>query len=94
MTSDTTQFWRDAAETFTLLLALFFLVPGIPSEAYPVDLFPAGLFAIAFFGVSRALRDKTLGKKWLLLGLELVGFAAIVFVANQVANILLQTNLG
>jgi hypothetical protein len=73
-------------ESALLLGGLFFTVPYVPSnELERLPLFPTGGFAVILFAFSRAMRWR---RQLTMIALETVCFAAFVWVANMVANLL------
>lgn len=80
-----------SVEALTLLAALAFTIPALPSTEDPISLMPAAAFAGALFGTSRAIRhfffrSGTSGViLWLL---EVGGFVTFAFLNNRVANML------
>ena len=78
-------------ETFLLGLALFTLVPYIPSHEEYVSRFPMVLFPIIFFTLSRLIRYRGISKGYIFLSVEILGISALSFVMYEVARLLLDT---
>jgi len=78
--------WFRLLELLSFAMALFFVVPPIPSACYSIDFLPGGIIASAFFLISRYLRDKCSFRLWQLP--EFAVFLAFAWGIKQVANIL------
>lgn len=80
------QLGLNLGEATLLFAALVFTLPYIPShEMDRLPLFPAGVFAIAFFGGSRLLRWR---RHRFVAVAEILAFAVFVWGSNAVANLL------
>ena len=81
-----------AVEAVSLLGALFFTLPPLPSDESAIPFLPLAILASVLFAISRGIRHAIVTPNWrsvVLWLLEVSGFVAFAYLNNEIANTLL-----